>query len=153
MNRRMLSVSLQVDEKTRQLLTDNSTDAGDNIRGRAERMVAGVPQLARAEARVDVSPGRRSVSYESIQSSMSLRARDGAAIPKREMDEQELMPDYSRLPAGRPQLVDEGPAATPGDHLQVMMSPNGGNDESDAAGSTGSDVKSKCAGGIKTRAS
>ena len=67
-----LGTTMQVDGETRQLLSEGSLEGDTASRGRTERAEAQSPQLARVEARVDVSPGRRSIGYESIQSHPSL---------------------------------------------------------------------------------
>ena len=96
-----LGNSMQLDSETRQLFSDGGEEQGEESRGRQQRSAVENPQLARIEARVDVSPGRRSMGFESIHSQRS----SGEARGVKEADDLELMPDYAQLP------VDNGGVA------------------------------------------
>ena len=114
-----LGVTLQVDSETKQLISD-SGNSGTETRGRVRRGEEGVPQLARLEARIDVSPGRRSLGYESLQSQPSTGVREIAEVSKDD-GEVELVPDYARLPTSpvRDNSGDKSEAA--GGNMQAMM--------------------------------
>ena len=122
-----LGTSLQVDRETRQLISNESATEAGPSRGRIEQTERSTPQLARLEQRVDVSPGRR--SYESVPSQASLSVREDAGLLKREIEEQELMPDYSQLPVGpgtTGAVASAGPLEeNPGAVMQAMMAQMG----------------------------
>ena len=119
--------TMQVDQETRQLISDGSQGSGNTHRGRTEGQSSPTPQLARMEARVDVSPGRRSAGYESLQSHRSGGSKEEAGLFRSEVDDQELMPDYSRLMPGinpAPLQTTEAGEAEPGrtgDHVGMLM--------------------------------
>ena len=106
-----LGASMQLDSETRQLISDGSNEQGEEPRGRPFRAAVDNPQLARVEARVDVSPGRRSIGFESIHSQRS----SGETRGVKETDDLELVPDYAQLP------VDTG-GATPAANQEAAPS-------------------------------
>ena len=94
-----MGASLQLDEETRQLLSESGTDAGDRLRGRSAE-VEDIPALAKLEVRMDYSPGRQSMGWESVPSRRSGHSKDDLLTQRAEMDDRELVPDYSKLEPG-----------------------------------------------------
>ena len=91
---------LQLDDETRQLISDSSVEAGDRTRGRTTEVAELGPTLARMEVRMDNSPGRQSVGWESAPSRQSGHFKDDSVTQRVDMDDRELVPDYSGLPQG-----------------------------------------------------
>ena len=119
--------STLLDKETRQLISDDSREGQGEARGRSASTVTGPTQLARIETRVDESPGRRSLGYESLQSQQSQGSKLEPGFVRTDQDEQELVPDYSQLPqlstppgVKAPEATTV-PAESPTSSMQLVM--------------------------------
>ena len=90
---------MQLDEETRRFLSESGNEARDRTRGRSTEN-EDHPALAKLEVRMDHSPGRQSVGWESAPSRRSGHSKDDLVTQRVDMDDRELVPDYSGLPSG-----------------------------------------------------